>query len=466
MKLRMRVAVLSVVLVGLVAGSAFARNPHCAGGIQYVTLGLQDKAKGQTEDYQREMFKAVDQLTACATEDPNDYEAQGYLGWAYADLDSAGPAGYWFDKAIRGAMAKGDKKKLESAIANRDHYWTMAFNDGIKAIQDAQQFQDAGAKDEAAKSFAAAEAKLTNARLLRPGNASTLRNLATAYALAGDFDASEKVLVAGLQEAAADTAAHTLADALRNVRHNKANQLVDAKRYDDAIAYYNELVKTETGDADLWMGLGNALYNRASGKQGDARKPDFKAAAEAYGKAFKLRTSDPSNAFNSALSYQNAGDLASAEAEWKSFLEVTPNDADALSGLGLVLIDEAKYADALVALQKSLEIKPEEKITFRNLAAAYNKMNNSAKATEMMFVYLSLSNGKPAPDAAGLAKTAKAGTGAANTLAAMGAPDKIMLWTDNTAGQLQTWLYGAKRFAFTFNSAGVLVQKSDWNAKK
>ena len=42
---------------------------------------LRDKEKGNTEDYQREMMKAVDQLTACADEDPADYEAVGYLGW-------------------------------------------------------------------------------------------------------------------------------------------------------------------------------------------------------------------------------------------------------------------------------------------------------------------------------------------------------------------------------------------------
>ena len=104
----------------LVAGVASARNMHCAGGIQYVVQGLKDKERGNLEDYHREMNKAVDQLVACANEDPADLEALGYLGWAYAELDSAGPAGQWFQKSIDGLCSKGDKKKCEIVTTNRE----------------------------------------------------------------------------------------------------------------------------------------------------------------------------------------------------------------------------------------------------------------------------------------------------------------------------------------------------------
>ncbi len=63
-------------------GVAEARNPHCAGGIQYVVQAMKDKDKGNTDDYQREINKAVQQLEQCASEDPADLEALGYLGWA------------------------------------------------------------------------------------------------------------------------------------------------------------------------------------------------------------------------------------------------------------------------------------------------------------------------------------------------------------------------------------------------
>ena len=83
-------AVLAGALLFALAGIAEARNPHCAGGIQYVVQAMKDKDKGNTDDYQREINKAVQQLEQCSSEDPNDLEALGYLGWAYAEVDSAG----------------------------------------------------------------------------------------------------------------------------------------------------------------------------------------------------------------------------------------------------------------------------------------------------------------------------------------------------------------------------------------
>src|SRR5712692_3322593 len=89
----MKIGLATAAALLLAAGVASARNPHCAGGIQYVVQGLKDKERGNTEDYSREMNKAVEQLTLCSTEDATDFEAVGYLGWALAELDSAGPAG-------------------------------------------------------------------------------------------------------------------------------------------------------------------------------------------------------------------------------------------------------------------------------------------------------------------------------------------------------------------------------------
>jgi Flp pilus assembly protein TadD len=447
------------------AGSALARNPHCAGGIQYVVQGLKDKERGNTEDYEREMRKAIDQLSLCSTEDPADFEALGYLGWAYAEVDSAGPAGEAFQKAIAAAQAKGDKRKVEVIVANRDHYWSIAYNDGIKNIQDGQQFADAEAKAEAHEAFAKAATALMKAKLLRPGHAQTIRNLATAYAMDDDFERAEGVLRNGQTEAAQDTSVGQLGEALRTVRANKANALLSANKIDEAIAYYADLTKQEAGNSDLWMGLGNAYFKRAETKTDAERKADFKSSADAYAKAFELRSDDSNLVFNAALAYQYAGELASAEAMWRAVLKKTPEDSDALSSLGSVLADEKKFDDATQVLLRAISIKPEEKVYYRQLGAVYSKAGNNPKSTEMLIVYMAMSKGTVAADPAGTAKAAKAGSAAANTLAAMGNPDKVLNWEDTGGGgALQTWIYGAKRQAFTFNTAGLLVQKSDWSA--
>jgi len=171
LKLRLLAPLVAAIACLAWSGSAFARNPHCAGGIQYVVQGLKDKERGNIEDYQREMGKAVDQLTMCASEDPADFEAMGYLGWALAEVDSCGPAGKAFEKALEAARAKGDRRKSEGIIANRDHYWSIAYNEGIKNIQDGQQYADADAKPEAHEAFGRAILALTRAKFLRAGHA-------------------------------------------------------------------------------------------------------------------------------------------------------------------------------------------------------------------------------------------------------------------------------------------------------
>lgn len=449
------------------AGSALARNPHCAGGIQYVVQGLKDKERGNTEDYEREMRKAIDQLTLCSSEDPADFEALGYLGWAYAEVDSAGPAGAAFEKALDAAQAKGDKKKADVVVANRDHYWSIAYNDGIKNIQDGQQYAEADAKKEAQEAFGKAIESLTRAKLLRPGHAQTIRNLATAYAMNDDFERAEAVLKNGQTEAAKDTSVAQLGEALKTVRANKANALLTANKFDEAIGYFSELTKAETGNSDLWMGLGNAYFKRAETRPDAEKKADYKLSADAYAKAYQLRPDDANLVFNAALAYQYAGELPSAEAQWRAVLAKSPDDPDALSSLGSVLADEKKFADASAVLLRAIALKPEEKVYFRQLGAVYSKAGDNAKSTEMLLVYMAMSKGKPVADPAATAKGARAGSAAASTLASLGAPPQVLEWDDSSGGgKLQTWMYGAKQQAFTFNAAGVLVQKSDWTAAK
>jgi tetratricopeptide (TPR) repeat protein len=464
---------LAVVLFG--AGVASARNPHCAGGIQYVVQGLRDKDRGLTDDYTREMNKAVDQLTQCANEDPADLEAMGYLGWALAEVDSCGPAGVAFQKSIDGLTAKGDKKKLEVVVGNRDHYWSAAYNDGIGKITAAQQVypeytktptdDEKPLKEEATKSYEAAIRSLTRAKLLKPTNATTIRNLATAYALMGRFAEAETVLRNGQKEAASDEAVGGLADALKTVQANAANQLLESKDWPKAIAYYSDIIKAQPDNGDAYAGLGSAYFNSAQGKQDAAKRADFKSAGDAYAKAFTLKKPVSTDlGFNAALAYQYAGELALSEGQWRAVLKETPDDPEALSALGSTLADMQKFGEAVEVLNRAVTLKPDNKTYHRQLGAVYSKAGNNAKSTESLMVFMAMNTGKENPDPAATAKAAKAGSAAAKTLASMGAPDKVYDW-ESDGRKLQTWLYFAKKLGFTFDVAGGMneVQKSDWS---
>ena len=461
-------AVLAGALLFALAGIAEARNPHCAGGIQYVVQAMKDKDKGNTDDYQREINKAVQQLEQCSSEDPNDLEALGYLGWAYAEVDSAGPAGRAFQKAIDAMKAKGDKK-ADWVANNRESYWATRFNEGIAKINAAQAAYpdyakppandaDKTLKDEATKNYNQALISLNHALLLKPGNPQTLRNIGSVYAFMGDFKTAEATFREGLKSAPNDS---TLQASVKSVRTNYAGQLIDQKKYDEAIGFYNDLIKADPNNPDLELGLADAYFKRAQDNKGDAAKPDYHAAGEAYAKAASLKPADADLPFNAALSYQNAGDWAQAEAQWRACLAIRPNDPDALSALGQSLTEQQKYAEAVKILQGAVMASPKNKTLHRQLGAVYTRMQNNAKSTEELMVYLALQNGKPVADAASAAQAAPAGSAAAKTLASMGAPEDVIPWTVDQQ-KIESWFYWKKNQAFHFQG-GALYGKSDWS---
>lgn len=459
----------SVALFAL-APTAQARNPHCAGGIQYVVQAMRDKEKGNLEDYQREINKAVQQLQQCTSEDAADYEAMGYLGWALAEVESCGPAGQAFSAAIEGLKTKGDPKKADWAGTNRKSYWANAFNEGISKINQAQALWPDYAKkpeseadkapyDESGKKYQEALHSLTCASLLMPGEPQTMRNLGSVYAFMGNFEKAAATFEAGLKAAPQDT---SLADALKAARVNHAGHLIDQKKYDEAIGFYTDLLKTDPNNPDLYLGLADAHFKRAQEVKGEAARPEFKAAGDAYAKAGTLKPSDADLPFNGALAYQNATEWALAEGQWKASLKVRPGDVDAISALGASLSELKKFDEAVRVLHDGVMANPKNKVLHRQLGAVYTKLGNNVRSTEELMVFLALQSGKAVDDPAAAAKAAPAGSAAAKTLASLGPPEQVVPWEADQQ-KIETWFYWSKNQAFHFQN-GSLYVKSDWNA--
>jgi tetratricopeptide (TPR) repeat protein len=465
----MRAFVVACGLALALAGTAEARNPNCAGGIQYLTQALSDKEKGNSDDYQREITKAVQRLEMCANEDSTDLEALGYLGWAYAEAESSCAAGRAFSTAIAKMTARGDRK-IDAVKNNREHYWSIAFNDGIANINSAQtlypEIQKEPASDAEKTQKADAETKyrkaitrLTQAACLKPGDPRTLRNLGATYASMGDFESATKWFQEGLRYSPKDS---DLVISMRAVGVNRANDLLKAKKWDEAIAAFAELAKTSPQDAPIHAGLADSHFGKAQVLQGDARKPEFKAAGDEYAKAAQIRPDATDYPFNSALAYQNAGEYAMAEPEWRAAVKANPKDVDALASLASTLAELKKFEEAIKTLHQALLEDSKNQNLHRQLGAVYTKAGNNAKGTEELMVYLALSKGQQVPDVAAQAKQAPAGSNAAKTLASMGNPEQINLWQAEQ-DKFESWFYWSKRSAYHFKS-GVLVQKSDWSA--
>jgi tetratricopeptide (TPR) repeat protein len=452
------------------AGTAEARNPHCSGGINYVVGGLRDKEKGNLEDYQREFQKAIQQLEQCSSEDPEDAEALGYLGWAYAEVDSCGPAGVAFQKAIDKLKAKNDGKKVEWATNNRDSYWANKFNDGIGKINAAQDtYKDLGKKpeneeeqklqDEARKDYEAAIVSLTKASELRPNHPGTLRNLGSVYMFMGDAPKAMEIYQAGL---AANPGDSLLTEALHFARSSAASQLVEQKKYDEAVAAYEDMLKSDPNNADLWSGLADARFQVAAKTEGDAKKPVFKQAGEAYAKAFSMKAENCDLAFNAALAFQNAGELSLSEPQWRNALKCKPGDPEAITSLASCLADEKKFNDAIAILLEGLAADPKNKVMHRQLGGVYTKAGFNSKANEELMVFLAMQNGQPAADAAAAAKgSAPAGAAGVKTLAANGSPEEVYTW-EASGEKYDSWFYWTKKTAYHFKG-GLLIATSDWS---
>ena len=465
MKSRVLVAAVAAALTLVLANAAWARNPHCAGGIQYLTLALADKQKGSTEDYQREIQKAVQQLEACASEDPSDFEGSGYLGWAYAEVDSMGPAGKAFQVAIDGLKSKGDKKKVDMFQTNLESYWRTTFNKGIKSIGDAQAlwnpYVNAPSNDEEKKLKADAKLKyeqalagLNQAASLKPADPTTLRDLGVVHAFMGDYTQAESYFKRGLDVAPGDSL--TLVS-LKQSRIGHAAQLVREQKFAEAVAYYQDLLKTDPKNGDLWSGLGDAALEQAKTVEGDAKKPIFIVAGEAYGQAARLGGGSFELSYNAAICYQNAGNLAAAEEQWRAALQKRPADRDVLMNLSSVLVDEKKFPDAITAAMTAVSLDPKDKLGFRRLSGVYSKSNDNLRSKQFALAFLALDKGTASD-----APTAASGADGAKLVTKMGKPESIVLW-EAEGQKYETWFYASKGLAFHFGG-GTQQEKTDWSA--
>ena len=85
-------------------------------------------------------------------------------------------------------------------------------------------------------------------------------------------------------------------------------------------------------------------------------------------------------AFQAAVAAQEAGDLATAEAQYLLFLRDEPRNLEALVNLGVVYATMGRFDDAIASYKKALEISYLSAPVRLNLALAYYKAGRCAEA--------------------------------------------------------------------------------------
>ena len=102
----------------------------------------------------------------------------------------------------------------------------------------------------------------------------------------GDYQRAQNVFEDGLKAVPGDS---LLTDALKVTRVNIARNFVDDKKYDEAITFFGDLVKTEPANADHQTSLASAYFSRAQSKSGEARTADFCLSGDHYAKAAEVK---------------------------------------------------------------------------------------------------------------------------------------------------------------------------------
>lgn len=93
-----------------------------------------------------------------------------------------------------------------------------------------------------------------------------------------------------------------------------------------------------------------------------------------------------------AKTYDDMGDVETAETYLKTYIESVPTDATALNELGEMMLSKEKYAEAVLYLEQGLacEVIPNRGELMHNLIVAYEYNGNFDKAWELVQEYVKL----------------------------------------------------------------------------
>jgi tetratricopeptide (TPR) repeat protein len=133
---------------------------------------------------------------------------------------------------------------------------------------------------------------------------------------------------------------------------DKGEKALEAQKYDDAIAAYQDALKATPGYAAALNGMGSALFKQ---KKQDEAIVQFRAATEAD-PSFKLAW------FNLGYAARKTQDFATAATAYEKYTALDPNDPDGFYGLGESYKALAKNDKAIAAYETYLskEKRPSE----------------------------------------------------------------------------------------------------------
>ncbi len=153
---------------------------------------------------------------------------------------------------------------------------------------------------------------------------------------------------------------------------DRAQELSDNGRFDEAIAEWKKAVDISPKDAKANNNLGKALAEKGLLDEAIAH---YRKALEANSEYAKAHT-------NLGIALAKKGNLDEATAHLQKAVEISPKFAEAQNSLGRALAEKGKPDEALVHFRKAVEVNPRYAEAHTNLGRALAEKGDTAAAEE------------------------------------------------------------------------------------
>ncbi len=336
---------------------------------------------------QKNYDKALGVLQKEVQKNPQSAEGFYYLGYVYGEKDDYANMIDAFDKSL------AINNEFQSQIGDQKKYfWANLFNKGVSLYQKGVNTTD---KDSSKVLFEKSISMFEYATKLEPDSVDTYKNLAFVYMSAGENDKAIEPLQKMIKQDKSLDGYRYLGEIYYNKGILQKQQYSSTQNAQDsvqAIENFNSAIKVlEEGreqypdNPEILLTLSNAYIN--AGKTDVALssfkalvekdpenkyyrynygvlllgKNDFENAAEQFEKAVALDSEYQNAIYNLAVTYVKWGTAINKLAEEKGEMENTEY--------------KKKYQQALPYLEKSVELNPEDAVTWELLGKVYTVLD-------------------------------------------------------------------------------------------